>query len=101
MIGERRVFQTLNLKEGGSVGFGGNQKWKIISTCTIGNSSILIDNVWLLDGLKHNLMRISQFCDRGYEEVFNKNNCIVMNESYKSIVFKCRRKDNVYKISSF
>lgn len=47
---------------------------------TIGNSPISINNVWLLDGLKHNLMSISQFCDCGYEVMFNKNNCIIMNE---------------------
>ncbi|WJX68356.1 hypothetical protein P8452_52731 [Trifolium repens] len=32
MTGERHMFQTLTLKEGGTVGFGGNQKGKIIGT---------------------------------------------------------------------
>lgn len=41
------------------MGFGGNQKGKIIGTCTIGNSFISIDSVWLVDGLKHNLLNIS------------------------------------------
>jgi len=34
--------------------------WKIIGTRTIGNSSISINNVWLVDGLEHNLLSISQ-----------------------------------------
>lgn len=50
----------------------------------IGNSSISINNVWLLDKIKHNLLGISKFCDSGYEVMFNKNNCIVMNESDKN-----------------
>jgi len=38
---------------------GGNQAGKIIGTGTIGNCSISINNVWLVDGLKHNLLSIS------------------------------------------
>ncbi|PNX89553.1 zinc knuckle family protein, partial [Trifolium pratense] len=32
MTGEKQLFSKLTLKEGGSVGFGGNQKGKIIGT---------------------------------------------------------------------
>jgi hypothetical protein len=53
------------------VGFGGKQKGKIIGTCTV-------NNVWLVDGLKHNLVSISQFCDSGYVVMFDKNSCTVL-----------------------
>jgi len=43
------------------MGFGGNQKGNIIGTRNIGNSSISINNIWLFDGLKHNLHTISHF----------------------------------------
>src|ERR1044072_162603 len=36
MTGERHMFQELELKLGGVVGFGGNQKGKIIGSGTIG-----------------------------------------------------------------
>ena len=52
------MFLTLAMKEGGNEKFGGNQSSKIIGTGTIGNASILINNVWLVDGLKHNLLSI-------------------------------------------
>jgi len=42
------------MKEGGNVKFGGNQSGKIIGIGTIGNSSISINNVRLVDGLEHN-----------------------------------------------
>ncbi|MCI36937.1 zinc knuckle family protein, partial [Trifolium medium] len=45
MTGEKHMFQTLNLMEGGYVGFGGNQKGKIIGTVTVGNSSLSIKDV--------------------------------------------------------
>lgn len=65
------------------MGFGGNQKVKTTGMDTIGNSYISINNVRLVDGLKHNLLSISQFFYSGYE---------VMNEYDKSILFKGMRK---------
>ncbi|CAJ2654631.1 unnamed protein product [Trifolium pratense] len=99
MTGDKRLFSKLTLKEGGSVGFGGNQKGKIIGTGTVGNSSLSINDVWLVDGLKHNLLSISQFCDNGYVVVFIKESCTVSKQSDNSIVFKGMRKNNVYKIN--
>jgi len=81
------------------VKFGGNQSGKIIGTGTIGNASISINNVWLVDGLKHNLLSISQFCDNGYDVLFDKTSCIGVNKDDNSIIFKGKRMDNVYKIN--
>jgi len=36
MTGDRSLFLTLTMKEGGTVGFGGNQTGKIIGSGTIG-----------------------------------------------------------------
>jgi len=99
MAGEKSMFLTLAIKEGGNVKFGGNQSGKIIGTGTIGNTSISISNVWLVDGLKHNLLSISQFCDNGYDVLFDKISCTVVNKNYNSIIFKGKRMDNVYKIN--
>jgi len=99
MTGERSLFLTLTTKEGRTVGFGGNKTGKIIGTGTIGNSTISINNVWLVDGLRHNLLRISQFCDNGYDVLFVKNNCTMINKDDQSIVFKGKRRINVYKIN--
>ena len=99
MTRERSLFLTLTMKEAGTVGFRGNQTGKIIGTGTIGNSSISINNEWLVDGLRHNLFSISQFCDNGYDVLFVKNNFIVINKDDQSIVFKGKRRNNVYKIN--
>ena len=58
------------------MGFGGNQTGRIIGSGTIGNSSISINNVWLVDGLRHNLLSISQFYDNGYD---------VLSEAYQTL----------------
>ncbi|WJX18836.1 hypothetical protein P8452_08595 [Trifolium repens] len=99
MTGDKHMFQTLTLKEGGTVGFGGNQKGKITGTGTVGNSSLSIKDVWLVDGLKHNLLSISQFCDSGFVVKFNKDACTVIRESDESVVCRGLRKGNVYKIN--
>jgi hypothetical protein len=80
MTRERHLFKDLVMKEGGVVGFGGNQRGKIVGTETIGNSSISINNVWY-DGLRHNLLSISQFCDSGYKTIFDNDTCIVINDA--------------------
>ena len=79
--------------------FGGNQFGKIIGTGTIGNSSISINNAWLVYGLEHNLLSISQFCDNDYDVMFGKTNCTVINKDDNYIVFKGKRIENVYKIN--
>src|ERR1044072_8307527 len=51
ITGERHLFQRLELKAGGVVGFGGNQKGKIIGSGTIGyGKSSSIKNVLLVEG---------------------------------------------------
>lgn len=66
------MFQTLELKSGGIVGFRGSQKGKIIGSETIGNGYLpSINNVLLLKGLIHNLLPISQLSDNDYDIIFN------------------------------
>src|ERR1044072_8836587 len=79
MTGERHMFQSLELKPGGVVCFGGNQKGKIIGCGTIGNGkNPSIQNVLLVEGLMHNLLSISQLSDNGYDVVFNQKSCKVI-----------------------
>ena len=66
------MFQILELKSGGYVGFRGNQKGKIIASGTIGNGTLpSITNVLLVDGLMHNLLSVSQLSDNSYDIIFN------------------------------
>ena len=66
MTGQESHFKSLKIEDGGEVAFGGNEKWKIIGIGDIGNtSSNSIENVLLVRGLKHNLLNISQLCDKG------------------------------------
>ena len=49
------------------------------------------------DGLKHNLLRVSQVCDRGCEVVFTSKDCKIKSISSGQLVAKgIRTENNVY-----
>ena len=72
MTGDFSLLSSLTKKDGGHVMFGDNSQEKILGFKNIGNSlSPSIDNVQLVDNLKHNLLSISQLCDKSYRIVFD------------------------------
>jgi len=59
-------------KEGGYVTFGDNNKGIIMGEGNIGNQHrTQIKNVLDVNVLKHNLLSISQLCDKGFKKDFN------------------------------
>ncbi len=99
MTGEKSHFISLKQKEGGTVSFGDNSKGTIIGIGRIGKeNSSSIDNVLLVDGLKHNLLSISQLCDKGYRVIFEALVCQVIDIVSNQTKFIGRRQGNVYVI---
>ena len=71
MTGDKGKSIVLSSKKGGRVTFGGKDKGKIIWHGKIGeNSSNFIDNVFLVEGLNHNLLSLSQLYDKGHRVIF-------------------------------
>ena len=61
MTGEKSNFLSLAASDGGSVTFGNSKSGSIVSIGKIGELlSYSIDNVYLVDGLQHNLLSVSQ-----------------------------------------
>src|SRR4051812_17992981 len=99
MTGKRSMFKDQELKSAGEFKFGGNQKGKIIGSGTIcTGKSPSMTNVLLVDGLAHNLLSISQLSDNGYDIIFNQKSCKAISQEDGSILFKGKRKNNIYKI---
>ena len=66
MTGDESKFAFLTKKNGIYVTFGNNAKRRIIGQDNIGNNTFsLIESVLLVNGLKYNLLSISQLCDKG------------------------------------
>ena len=59
MTGEKSNFLSLTATDGGSVAFGNGKSGTIVGIGKIGESlSHSIDGVYLVDGLKHNLLSV-------------------------------------------
>ncbi|RVW18191.1 Copia protein [Vitis vinifera] len=79
-------------EKGGYVTFGDNSKGRIIGQGNIGNdTSSLIESVLLVDGLKHNLLSISQLCDKGFKVIFEASHCIIKDIQNDKTIFMGHR----------
>ena len=69
---------------------------------SIGNIRITpstsIQNILLVDELKHNLLSISQFYDKRFKVTFESLLCIISNPNDNGIMFIGHRHNNVYMI---
>ena len=97
MTRDKEQFNKLNAKHGGHVTFGDNTKGKIISIREISNpQSLFIHHVFFIDGLKYNLLTISQLCDMGNNVTFYHKNYFVSSFNEDKLIFSGERVDNVY-----
>ena len=73
-------FAKLELKDECFVTYGDNIKGKKLGNGIISNESLFnIKNVMLVEGLKHNLISISQLYDKGFKVVFEPNHCLIFD----------------------
>ena len=92
MMSDKVQFVTLDTKERGVVTFEDNNKGHIVGISKIQLTPLtFLKNVLLVRGLKHNLISISQLCDKGFKVLFEAFVCIVTNLSDDSTVFIDRR----------
>jgi len=81
------------------VAFGNGKSRTIVGICNIGESlSYSIDSVYLIDGLKHNLLSVSQLCNKDNLVVFSPTRCLVVNMNTGDVVLRGKRHKNVYKV---
>ncbi|KAJ9545061.1 hypothetical protein OSB04_024768 [Centaurea solstitialis] len=98
----RHMTRTLELlshyvnKEGSSVAFGGNQKGKIKGYGMIVKGEITVNQVSYVDGLKHNLISVSQLCDNGMDVKFNIKYCILYKADTLIEVMRANRRGDLY-----
>jgi len=84
------------------VAFGNGKSGTIVGIGKIGKSlSHSINGVYLVDGLMHNLLSVSQLCDKDNLVVFTSNCCLVVNMDTGDIVLRGKRHKNVYKVCIF
>jgi len=95
--------QLINLKwkPTGFVTYGDHNRGKILGVGDIGgDDKVIIKDVLLVVGLKHNLLSISQLCDKGYNMNFEPNLCLISNSITSEIVLVGKQVNNVYNFCS-
>lgn len=87
-----------SLKKGDFVSYdNNNNKGRIIGCGTIGKfPNSTIDDVILVDVLKHNLIRISQLCDRDNNVTFDLSRCGIVKCETNQTLFIILISENAY-----
>ena len=99
MTGDVSNFTHISPKKSGHVTYGDNNKGRILGVGKIGtNSSNSIENVLLVEGLKHSLLSVSQLCDKGYLVSFDSQKCLIEHKHDINIKHVGHRVNNVYMI---
>ena len=75
MTSERALMSNMVEKAGPKVTFGDNSKGLTHGYGSLQAENVIIDNISVVQGLQHNLLSISQFCDKGYGDIFDKERC--------------------------
>ena len=96
MTGNKSLLSEFVRKSGPDVSYGdGNIGYTLgYGNLVIGN--VTIENVALVEGLKHNLLSISQITDRGYHVIFYDTHCEVIHKKTKKVVLIGYRHGNMY-----
>jgi hypothetical protein len=90
MTGDKGNFLSLSESKSGNVTFGNDAPGKIKGKgmVSLNNGKEKAQNVLLVDGLKHNLLSVSQMCDRGCEVVFTSKDCKIKSVNSRQVVAK-------------
>jgi hypothetical protein len=96
MTGTLELLSSYVNKEGSSVTFGGNQKGKIKGYGMIVKGEITVNQVYYVDGLKHNLISVSQLCDNGMDVMFKIKYCVMYKADTLIEVMRADRRGDLY-----
>ena len=98
MTGDKRSFLSLKNIKGGNVAFGNGKSGEIQGIGKVGSMDThAIENVYCVNGLQHNLLSVSQICDKGNNVLFTEKKCRVTNSVTGNLVLLGKRHKNVYK----
>jgi len=100
MSRDRSLFNRLEDHHGSHVTFGDNSRGKIEGIGSLGNFvHTYIYGVYYINDLKHNLLSISQLCDKGYNVSFNEHECKAVDKNTNAEIFTGKGSGNIYIIN--
>ncbi|GJZ39928.1 retrovirus-related pol polyprotein from transposon TNT 1-94 [Tanacetum coccineum] len=79
MTGNRSQLMNFVSKFLGTIQFGNDQVAKIMGYGDYQQGNVIISRVYYVEGLRHNLFSVGQFCDADLKVAFRKNTCSIRN----------------------
>ncbi|KAJ9545020.1 hypothetical protein OSB04_024727 [Centaurea solstitialis] len=98
MTGSKFVLSNYREERGPAVTFGGNGKGQTRGYGTLTNGVTTFKRVAYVEDLMHNLLSISQLCDKNHKVSFSKKKCKVKNRR-KEVILTGVRQADIYIIS--
>src|SRR5215216_5536370 len=98
MTGSKSVLTNYREERGLAVTFGGNGKGQTRGYGTLTNGVTTFKRVAYVEGLMHNLLSISQLCDKNHKVSFSKKKCKVKNRK-KEVILNGVRHADIYIIN--
>ena len=97
MTGNKGLFKTLFEGKIRIVTFGDGSKYVIRGIGTVDIPGLpIFEDVWFVDGLKANLLNISQICDNRLNVLFTKYECEILDGKGDCICVDVKTTDNYY-----
>ena len=96
MTGDRAPLSNVVEKAGPVVTFGDNIKELTQGYGSLQAENVIIENISVVQGLQHNLLGISQFCDKGYGVLFYKEKCQILHKKNGMPALQGVRKGNLF-----
>ncbi|KAG2708148.1 hypothetical protein I3760_05G178300 [Carya illinoinensis] len=98
--GDKTLFKKVETSHGGTVTFGDGSKVVIEEKGSIEIPRLpVLHDVLFVNGLKANLLSISQFCDNNFSVQFSKDECSLYDKGGEWVLKGTRTSDNCYGIS--
>ena len=95
--GDRSLFKVFESKKGGNITFGDGSKSQIKGKRIISLPGLSdIANIRYVEGLRVNLLSISQIYNQDFMVLFSKRKCLVMDESGNKFISGVCTLDNCY-----
>ncbi|KAL8125834.1 hypothetical protein AgCh_013216 [Apium graveolens] len=96
MTGNKALLSDFVEKAGPRVSYGDGNMGKTLGYVNINLGNVIIEKVALVLRLKHNLLSVSQICDRGYHVDFFEEHYEFVSKSTRKVVLKGYMHGNIY-----
>ena len=101
MCSNKVFFDNVTKCDGGLVIFGDGSTFKVVEKCNIRSQGLPnLTNVLLVEGLKANLISISQLCDAQHQVQFFKTECFIFDKDGTCVMKGVSTYNNCYRITS-